>query len=208
MKHVVRWTGRLTAVCLAAALVGCQTYGESAALGGLIGAAAGTIIGHQSDSELEGAAIGAAVGAAVGAIAKDQEVRREEQREAEYEARRPLPEPIIPPPDSGDAETLVLEDLTVLPSVVQRGNIVEVSIQYAVYNARDGVRLKETRALFKDGREIEVFASNLIYRSNGSWVSPQQFRIAHGLEPGLYEVVQTIESRNALISGRRTLRIE
>lgn len=206
MKFVSLWTGRLTAVCIAAAIAGCQTYGESAALGGLIGAAAGTIIGHQSDSELEGAAIGAAVGAAAGAIAKDQQVRREERREADYEARRSTPPP--PPQPPQDAETLALENITVMPSVVHRGNIVEVSIQYAVYNAGDGIRIRETRALFKDGREVETFASNLIYRGNGSWVSPQQFRIAHDLGPGVYEIVQTIESRNAQISGRRTLRVE
>lgn len=210
MTSIKLWFARLSMVGIAIAIAGCQTYGESAALGGLIGAAAGTIIGHQSGEELEGAAIGAAVGAAAGAIAKDQQVRREERREAEYEARRPLPPPPPPPPagDPADAETLVIEDVTVLPSVVARGNIVEVSIQYAVFNSGNGVRLKETRTLYKDGREVEVFASNLIYRSNGSWVSPQQFRIARTLEPGVYEIVQRVESRNAQISARRTLRVE
>lgn len=198
------------AVALAAGTTGCQTYGESAALGGLIGAAAGTIIGHQSGEALEGAAIGGAVGAAAGAIAKDQQVRREQEREAEYEARRGAPPPPPPgaPPRSMDAETLVLEDVTVLPTVVRRGNLVEVSVQYAVFNAGDGIRIRETRTLYKDGREIEVFASNLIYRSNGSWVSPQQFRISPALEPGLYEIVQVVESRNAQISARRSLRVE
>lgn len=209
MKSLSAWTTRISIVCIAAAIAGCQTYGESAALGGLIGAGAGAIIGHQSGEGLEGAAIGAAVGAAAGAIAKDQQVRREERREVEYEVRRPAPSATTPPPRTAPgAETLVIEDVTVLPSVVRRGNIVEVSIQYAVFNASDGIRLRETRTLYKDGREIEVFASNLIYRSNGSWVSPQQFRIANSLEPGVYEIVQTVESRNAQISARRTLRVE
>ena len=213
MNFAIRWTGRAVVMCLAAVIVGCQTYGESAALGGLIGAAAGAVVGHQSGEELEGAAIGAAVGAAAGAIAKDQQVRREKEREAAYEAGRrsasstPPPRP-APRQLPSDAETLVLEDIVVTPSRAYPGSIVDVSIQYAVYNAADGVQIRETRRLLKDGREIETFASNLIYRSNGSWVSPQQFRIARSLEPGVYEIVQTIESRNAQISGRRTLRIE
>ncbi len=208
MKPFTRWTLRLAILCSAGAAVGCQTYGESAALGGILGGAAGAIIGHQSGDGLEGAAIGAAVGAAVGAIAKDQEVRREKDRELQYQAQRPRPQYPPPPPARADAETLVLEDITVLPSVVRRGNIVEVSIQYGVFNARENVRINETRTLYKDGLEIEIFASNLIYRSNGSWVSPQQFRVANRLDPGVYEIVQTVESRNAMISGRAMFRIE
>lgn len=205
MMRLKQWMGRGAAVLAVGALAGCQTYGESAALGGLIGAAAGTIIGHQSGHELEGMAIGAAAGAAVGAIAKDQEVRREYEREMEYQAQLP---PSPPPPDTVSAETLVLENITVLPSTVRHGEILEVSMQYGVYNARDGVQLKETRTLYKDGREVEAFSSTVIYRANGSWVSGQQFRVANRLEPGFYEIVQTVESRNAMISGRANFRIE
>ena len=51
---------------------------RGAVTGGLIGAAAGGIIGHQSGRGLEGAAIGGAVGAGTGAVygnAQDQEQR-------------------------------------------------------------------------------------------------------------------------------------
>ncbi len=49
---------------------------RGAATGGLLGAGAGAIIGHQSGRALEGAAIGAAGGAAAGGLfgnARDQE---------------------------------------------------------------------------------------------------------------------------------------
>lgn len=52
---------------------------RGAVTGGLLGAAAGGIIGHQSGRALEGAAIGAAAGGGAGALygnAQDQEQRR------------------------------------------------------------------------------------------------------------------------------------
>lgn len=53
-------------------LTGCETAGpktkEGAVVGGLVGATAGGIIGHQKGRGLEGAGIGAAVGAIGGAL--------------------------------------------------------------------------------------------------------------------------------------------
>jgi uncharacterized protein YcfJ len=64
-------------------LMGCETMGPKtqtgAVSGGLLGAAAGGIIGHQSGSGLEGAAIGAALGALSGGMignAMDQADRK------------------------------------------------------------------------------------------------------------------------------------
>ncbi|MFC1675109.1 YMGG-like glycine zipper-containing protein, partial [Candidatus Omnitrophota bacterium] len=61
---------------LALAVVGCQTnktrVGEGTVIGGILGAAAGGIIGHQSGHGGEGAAIGAATGALGGALVGSQ----------------------------------------------------------------------------------------------------------------------------------------
>ena len=60
-------------------------------LGGIIGAGAGAIIGHQSDRPLEGAAIGGAVGAGAGGLlggAKDDERRAQDRRRHEVRERR------------------------------------------------------------------------------------------------------------------------
>lgn len=69
--------GAITAVALSncAAPVGPNTQ-RGAVTGGLLGAAAGGIIGHQSGRGLEGAAIGGAAGATAGGVygnARDQE---------------------------------------------------------------------------------------------------------------------------------------
>ncbi len=73
----------LTSVIASFALSNCaapngpQTQ-RGAVTGGLLGAAAGGIIGHQSGRGLEGAAIGGATGAGAGAMignAQDQERR-------------------------------------------------------------------------------------------------------------------------------------
>lgn len=59
-------------IALTFMLAGCETTGpktkQGVVGGGLIGAAAGGIIGHQSGHGLEGAGIGAAVGALSGAL--------------------------------------------------------------------------------------------------------------------------------------------
>lgn len=64
-------------------LTGCGTSGpktkEGAVVGGLMGAAAGGIIGHQKGRGLEGAGIGAAVGAISGALIGSAMDDREKQ---------------------------------------------------------------------------------------------------------------------------------
>ena len=59
-------------VVLALAAFGCSTnrtkIGEGAAIGGVLGATAGGIIGHQSGDGVEGALIGGALGATGGAV--------------------------------------------------------------------------------------------------------------------------------------------
>ncbi|MDE0821393.1 MAG: hypothetical protein OSA95_09740 [Opitutales bacterium] len=64
---------------------------RGAVLGGIIGAGAGAIIGHQSDRPLEGAAIGGAVGAGAGGLlggAKDDDRRAQDRRRGEVPERR------------------------------------------------------------------------------------------------------------------------
>ena len=69
---------------IALCLTSCGPSGKrGAAIGGLLGAGAGAIIGHQSGRGLEGAAIGGAVGAGTGGLlggARDDERRAHEQR--------------------------------------------------------------------------------------------------------------------------------
>lgn len=72
MKNTMRFVSCNAFVLAALLAAGCQSAGPKtttgAVTGGLIGAAAGGIIGHQSGRGLEGAAIGAGVGALGGGL--------------------------------------------------------------------------------------------------------------------------------------------
>lgn len=63
-------------VCLCTGLTGCQSSpnraGEGALIGGLLGAGAGAIIGHQSGERDKGALIGGVTGALAGTLAGSQ----------------------------------------------------------------------------------------------------------------------------------------
>ncbi len=210
-------TGIFTSIALvlaATTLVGCQTRGEAAGLGALIGAGAGALIGDNSGMAGEGAIFGAAAGAIAGMAIQDEKELRENETYGgtEVEGPRPRPRPrppVEPRPEPVDlaTETLVLSDVAVLPSKVRRGNMVEVSIQYEVMGTNRGLRLTETRSLMQDGEVIETFASRVIVRGSGTWVSPQQFRISERLDPGEYTILQTVESRNARIAATSKLTI-
>jgi uncharacterized protein YcfJ len=73
-----------TMAFIALCLTSCGPSGKrGAAIGGLLGAGAGAIIGHQSGRGLEGAAIGGAVGAGTGGLlggARDDDRRAHEER--------------------------------------------------------------------------------------------------------------------------------
>jgi uncharacterized protein YcfJ len=76
-KAITTLLAGITAIALSncAAPTGPNTQ-RGAVTGGLLGAAAGAIIGHQSGNALEGAAIGGAAGAGAGALygnSQDQE---------------------------------------------------------------------------------------------------------------------------------------
>jgi YMGG-like Gly-zipper len=64
-----------TMVAFISVISGCNTYnneGEGAALGGILGAVAGGVIGYQSHDAADGMLIGGAVGAASGAVIGSQ----------------------------------------------------------------------------------------------------------------------------------------
>ena len=71
----------ITSAVAAIALSNCSAPAgpntqQGAVTGGLLGAAAGGIIGHQSGRGLEGAALGAAAGGTAGAVYGNQKDRR------------------------------------------------------------------------------------------------------------------------------------
>jgi uncharacterized protein YcfJ len=72
------------AIAITLSATSCQTPGESAFLGGALGAGAGALIGNQSGSAAEGALIGGAIGSGGGYL-----MGKEQQRNGRTNYRDP-----------------------------------------------------------------------------------------------------------------------
>ncbi len=180
------------AVCIALALSGCQTYGQAGGLGAALGAGTGAIIGNQSGHAGEGALIGGVLGGLAGLIAHDVKARKarsQQETAAEYKYE----------PTQG--EMLTLESAQALPSTVRRGNMVEASIQYALLGTGGGTQVTERRMLKHGDQVVAEVSSKTFTRTDGTWVSTQQFKIPQDTQPGTYTVVQSVQTAQSRISG-------
>lgn len=196
MKRLTTLTA--AAAMAALAVAGCQTYGESAAAGGILGSALGAIIGHQSGHQGEGAIIGAVLGGMTGLVVHDVQTQQarggaETAEEYGYEARQ--------------GEMLELEYARVLPSVVVRGNMVEATVQYALLTDERATDVKETRVLRRDGKVVAELSTKHFTRASGSWVSTLPFRVPRDLAPGEYELVQTVRTAESTVSSVNTFNV-
>ena len=176
-------------VCAGLVAMGCETMGESAGLGGALGAGAGAIIGHQSGHAIEGALIGGALGALAGIIVHDikaHQVRNAQQTAAQYNYA----------PSQG--VKIVGESGTCTPGAIRPGQAVTTSVQYAVLGAPpNGITVTETRTLKQNGQIIKQVSSQDFMRTDGTWESTQQINFPANAPSGTYEVSQTVTAQNA-----------
>ncbi len=127
---------KLLALSMAAAfiLVGCETAGpktkEGAVAGGLLGAAAGGIIGHQKHRGLEGAGIGAAVGAIGGALVGSAMDDRDRQALAVNPDHIPLTK-IAEMASQGTPDSVIIDEMQRTHSVY---NLDSETITYLKHN--------------------------------------------------------------------------
>ncbi len=185
------------AVALSLAISGCKTYGEGAAAGAATGALAGGIIGHQSGHRDQGAVIGAVLGGLGGLIAHDVKARKVNEAG-----------PAPAPPQTQQGESLYLSDARVLPSIIRPGNRGEATVQYTVSGAGPkGVQIREERTLRHNGELVATLSSQTFTRTDGTWVSTQQFDIPTSFQLGEYTMVQTIEAPNSQISGQSAFNV-
>jgi hypothetical protein len=199
MRMTIRILALVTAVAMIAAVTGCQSYAQGGGLGAALGGAAGAIIGHQSGHALEGAAIGAVVGGLTGLVAHDIKAQKQKKREetaAEYNYQ----------PQQG--EMLTFERAEVLPPVVAPGEMFTVTMQYAILGTGNGVTVTETRTLMRDQEVIADLSSKGEVRTDGTWVSEQDFRLPTNLSPGIYTVVARAQTAQSAISGRANFTVE
>lgn len=192
MKRKTSVIGAL-GLALAIALCGCETVPRGAALGGALGAGTGAIIGHQSGHKGEGALIGGLVGAAAGAVASDVRARRTRTPEETAKAYDYQP---------AQGEMLKLENVSVLPSQIKRGDMIEASIQYALLGTpAGGTTVREARSLLQGGRVVAEIGTKSFTREDGTWVSAVQFSAFDSLELGEVIVQQVIETGASRVMG-------
>ena len=187
------------AVSLVLAISGCQTYGEAGALGAALGAGAGAIIGHQSGHAGEGAIIGAVLGGAAGLIAHDIKARKAKSRQQTEEEYNYVP---------AEGERLELDAAEVFPKTASPGDTIGTSISYALMGSgSSGVKIREKRTLMKGNQIIEEVSSKNFNRTDGTWVSEQQFTLPKNIKPGQYRVVQSAQSNDNRVSRSEDLLI-
>ena len=97
MKH---WMKFMCVSALGVSLTGCAHYGGStvhtrqgAVVGGVLGAGAGGIVGHQSGRGLEGAAVGGAIGSLAGALFGSAEDERYDHQRVSTSGHRSISSP-------------------------------------------------------------------------------------------------------------------
>jgi hypothetical protein len=174
-------------------VVGCQTYGESAGLGGALGAGAGAIIGNQSGHALEGALIGGALGAVTGLIVHDVKVKRIRNQTETATANNYQP---------SQGEMLTLDRVDVLPPSVRPGEEISGTIQYILLGTGSGVQVGEQRTLMQGDRTVADISTQNFTRQDGTWVSTLPFRLPGNIQPGQYSLVTTVRTARTVISAR------
>ena len=188
------------ATSLVLAVSGCQTYGEAGALGAALGAGAGAIIGNQSGHAGEGAIIGAVLGGATGLIAHDIKARKAKSRQETEEAYNYQP---------AEGERLELVAAEVFPKNASPGGTIGTSLEYALMGGgSQGVKINEKRTLMRGNQVIFEVSSKNFNRTDGTWVSEQQFKLPQSIKPGQYRVVQSAQSSTNRVSLSEDLLIQ
>lgn len=181
------------ALAVAVGVSGCETAGQSAGAGAALGGALGAVIGHQSGHGWEGAAIGAAVGGLAGWGVHKVRARkvREEAATAQYYQYQPA-----------QGVKVYNEGVKVAPNRVTKGETVQASMEYAVLGApTSGINVIEKRVLKKDGEVLTALEEESVTRTNGTWVSTVDIEVTPEVEPGNYEIAQTLETPQGTFSN-------
>ncbi len=192
MTMTKRWMTGMMACGLLLTMAGCQTYGEAGGLGAVLGGTAGAIIGHQSGNALEGAAIGAALGGITGLIVHDIKAQKAKERQATVDYYNYQP---------SQGEVLSLEESYVGPNVTRAGAMIEATLQYAIIGTGGNTQVKETRRLLRGEKVVAELSSKTFNRSDGTWVTSQQFKLPSNLKPGQYSLIQKVETNKSTIFG-------
>ncbi len=186
-KHVI---AAVLAVCFILA-VGCETTGQSAGLGAVLGGTAGAIIGNQSGHAWQGALIGAAVGGLAGYAVKklkDRQTKNAQQTAQENSYT----------PDQG--LKLAYKGGSVSPGTVKPGDKVVAKVEYAAMGTgANGVEVKEKRVLSQGDKTLGTMSDDKVRRTDGTWESSVEFQVPQNAAAGQYTVAQNVSTSNQSI---------
>ena len=192
MKKNRFWTNVAVLLSIAMTVVGCETAGQSAGLGALIGAGAGAAIGGRHHAG-EGALIGAAVGAMTGLVVhgvKTQRTKDAQQTAQAYQQKSSKPYT----PEQG--LKIYGSDANITPTKVKPGQMVSASVEYGVLGSgSNGVKVNETRILRQNGAVLRELSEQDFNRTDGTWQSSLDIDIPPSMNPGQYEIVNRIASQ-------------
>ncbi len=185
----------IVAVLVPGLLTGCETTGQSTGLGAVIGGAAGYAIGGN-----KGALIGAAVGGVAGfAIhkAKERKIKTAQETATEYKY------------DPSEGLKVDLRPATsASPSTVPQGSTSNAELEYYVLGAGDaGTAVHEKQLILKDGTELVTLRDEPVTRVDGTWNVSTPIEVNTSVEPGQYDLVQTISVAGNNLSTRTPLTV-
>ncbi len=175
-------------LCIAIVALGCETTGQSAGLGAVLGAGAGAVIGHQSGHTTEGALIGAAVGGLAGWGIHKIKARRtaNAQQTAQQQNYNP----------ASGFKLSMTDGTKVAPVNVKPGSNTTAVMEYAALGAGpNGVPVRESFVLKKDGKPVKELYDSTSTRTDGTWQSPVEFSLPSQAPTGQYIVAQTVSAQ-------------
>lgn len=175
-------------LCIAIIALGCETAGQSAGLGAVLGAGTGAVIGHQSGHTTEGALIGAAVGGLAGWGIHKIKARRtaNAQQTAQQQNYNP----------ASGFKLSMTDGTKVAPVNVKAGTNATAVMEYAALGTGpNGVPVRETFILKKDGKPVKELYDSTSTRTDGTWQSPVEFSLPSQAPTGQYIVAQTVSAQ-------------
>lgn len=206
MKKNRFWISVAVIISMTMAMAGCETAGQSAGLGALVGAGTGAVIGGHHHAG-EGALIGAAVGAMTGLVVHG--IKTQRTKDAQQTAQRYQQQNNNQPYKSEQGLKIYGSDANITPSKVKRGQTVSASVEYGVLGSGpDGVKVSEKRMLRQNGNVIRELSKQDFVRTDGTWQSSLDIDIPQSLNPGQYEIVNLIASRDTQYERALTFTVE
>ena len=193
--HVI---AALLAMCILVA--GCETTGQSAGLGAVLGGTTGAIIGNQSHHAWQGALIGAAVGGLAGYAVKKLQDRQTKNAQQTAQENNYTP---------SQGLKLNYKGGSVSPGTVKPGDKVVASVEYAALGTgSNGIDVEEQRILSQGDKTLGTMSKDKVHRTDGTWESSVEFQVPKNATPGQYTVAQNVSTTGQSIEKAVTFDVK